>query len=233
MTATLELKYAQGVIAACKARALPHDQCQRLADIALETALTESALRMYANANNPDSLRLPHGAVGSDHGSVGLFHQQVGGARNSTANWGTTAELMDPRVSTRKFLDALPRLDWIPMTNWGAAQAVQHSAFSDGSNYRSNDALAIGIRKALWDGVVPAAHVGHPAQRIHIVAPGDTLFAIAQTWGTSLRAVEAANPHAGHPAGNFDNIRPGDQATTRSRPCPGPDATAPPAAVII
>ena len=216
MTATLglsatQITYAQGIIAACKARNLPHDQCQRLADIALETALTESGLRMYANANNPESLRLPHDAVGSDHGSVGLFQQQVGGARNSTANWGTSAELMDPELSTKKFLNALLRLDWIPMTNWAAAQAVQHSAFADGSNYRGNDALAIEIRKDLWDGVAPAARGTHPTTRIHVVVPGDTLFSIAQTWGTSLQAVEAANPRAGHPAGNFDNIRPGDQ----------------------
>jgi LysM repeat protein len=216
MTATLaltasQIKHAQGIIAACKARKLPHDQCERLADIALETALTESGLRMYANANNPKSLRLPHDAVGNDHGSVGLFQQQVGGARNSTANWGTTAQLMDPEVSTKKFLDTLLRLDWIPMTNWAAAQAVQHSAFPDGSNYRSNDALAIKIRKALWDGVAPAAPVQPAAKRIHVVVPGDTLFAIAQAWGTSLQAVKAANPHAGHPAGNFGNIRPGDQ----------------------
>ena len=216
MTATLglnatQLKYAQGIIAACKARKLPHDQCQRLADIPLETALTESSLSMYANANNPESLKLPHDAVGSDHGSVGLFQQQVGGAVNSNANWGTTAELMDPVVSTKKFLDALLGLDWIPMTNWAAAQAVQHSAFADGSNYRSNDALAIEIRKSLWDGVAPGATDVHPPKAIHIVAPGDTLFAIAQAWGVSLQAVEAANPQAGHPAGNFDNIRPGDR----------------------
>jgi hypothetical protein len=218
MTATLSLnatqtRYAHGIIAACKARKLPHDQGQRLADIAIETALTESGLRMYANANNPESLRLPHDAVGSDHGSVGLFQQQVGGAKNSTANWGTTAELMDPVASTKKFLNALLRLDWIPMTNWAAAQAVQHSAFSDGSNYRSNDAFAIRIRKALWDGVAapPPGPVAHAAKRVHVVAPGDTLFSIARTWGTALQAVKAANPHAGHPAGNFDNIRPGDQ----------------------
>lgn len=216
MTATLgltatQIKYAQGVIAACKARKLPDDQCERLADIALETALTESGLRMYANANNLESLRLPHDAVGSDHGSVGLFQQQVGGARNSTANWGTTAQLMDPEVSTKKFLDALLRLDWIPMTNWAAAQAVQHSAFSDGSNYRSNDALAITIRKDLWSGVAPAPLGAHTATTIHVVVPGDTLFSIARAWGTSLQAVEAANPRAGHPVGNFDNIRPGDQ----------------------
>jgi hypothetical protein len=105
MTATIglnakQIKYAKGIIAACKARTLPDDQGQRVADIALETALTESGLRMYANANNPQSLRLPHDAVGSDHGSVGLFQQQVGGAVNSTADWGSTSELMDPEKST-------------------------------------------------------------------------------------------------------------------------------------
>lgn len=205
-----QIQYAKGIIAACKARKLPDDQGQRVADIALETALTESRLRMYANANNPESLRLPHDAVGRDHGSVGLFQQQVGGAVNSTADWGTTAELMDPVISTRKFLDALLRLNWIPLTNWATAQAVQHSAFSDGSNYRSNDATAIQIRKTLWDDSTPQqTSSGH--QQVHIVAPGDTLFSIARAWGTSLQAVEAANPNAGHPPGNFDNIRPGDQ----------------------
>ena len=218
MTATFTLDakqigYAKGIIAACKARNLPDDQGQRVADIALETALTESGLRMYANANNPESLRLPHDAVGSDHGSVGLFQQQVGGAVNSTANWGTTAELMDPEISTRKFLDALLRLNWIPMTNWAAAQAVQHSAFSDGSNYRQHDATAIQIRTSLWGGATPAPRPspGPNDRPIHIVVPGDTLSAIARAWGVSLQAVEAANPNAGHPPGNFDQIRPGDR----------------------
>ena len=222
MTASLgltanQIKYAQGIIAACKARKLPGDQGQRLADIALETALTESGLRMYANANNPRSLKLAHDAVGSDHGSVGLFQQQVGGAVNSTADWGTTAELMDAETSTRKFLNALLKIDWLSMANWAAAQAVQHSAFPDGSNYRSNDARAIRIRKALWDGAAPAPETkthtngADTPTRFHVVVPGDTLFSIAQSWGTSLQAVEQANPKAGHPAGNFGNIHPGDR----------------------
>lgn len=208
-----QTRYAKCIIAACRARGLPDDQGQRVADIALETALAESGLRMYANANNPESLRLRHDAVGSDHGSVGLFQQQVGGAVNSTADWGSTAELMDPEISTNKFLDALLRLNWIPMTNWAAAQAVQHSAFSDGSNYRSHDAAAIQIRKALWGGSPPppAALASHTAKQVHLVEPGDTLFSIARAWGTSLQAVEAANPNAGHPPGNFDNIHPGDR----------------------
>ena len=98
------------------------------------------------------------------------------------------------------------------MTNWQAAQAVQHSAFSDGSNYRSHDATAILIRTALGDGSAasPKAFSSSIATRVHIVASGDTLFAIAQLWGVSLQVVEAANPNAGHPPGNFDEIQPGD-----------------------
>jgi LysM repeat protein len=219
MTATLglnatQIKYAKGIIVACKRRSLPRGQRKRIADIALETALTESGLRMYANVSNPESLKLPHDAVGSDHGSVGLFQQQVGGAVNSTADWGSTSELMDPVISAKKFLNALLKLNWIPLTNWEAAQEVQGSAFADGSNYRRNDAWAIAIRKALWKGATPVVavpHTVHPGQPVHIVVPGDTLFSIAGAWGTTLSAVEAANPHAGHPAGNFGDIRPGDR----------------------
>ena len=201
-----QLEYAKIIVATCKARDLPQDQGERAADIALETALAESGLRMYANANNPASLKLPHDAVGDDHGSVGLFQQQVGGAPDSTADWGTTAELMDPVISTEKFLDALLSLNWLHMTNWEAAQAVQHSAVADGSNYRRHDAEAIEIRKALWDGALQP-----PPRPVHIVVNGDTLFSIAQAWGVSLQALEAANPGAGHPPGNFDDIRPGDR----------------------
>jgi LysM repeat protein len=46
---------------------------------------------------------------------------------------------------------------------------------------------------------------------VQIVEPGDTLAAIAESWGVSLAAVKRANPRAGHPAGNFNLIRPGDR----------------------
>jgi LysM repeat protein len=143
-----QLAHARDIVAAVRLRGLS----RRHAVIAIETALTESRLRMYANRNNPASLALPHEAVGSDHGSVGLFQQQVGGARHSTANWGTTAQLMDARVSTGKFLDALAGHDLDGRTNWQAAQSVQHSAFADGRNYRANDAEAQRIVDHFWDG---------------------------------------------------------------------------------
>ena len=99
------------------------------------------------------------------------------------------------------------------MTNWAAAQAVQHSAVSDGSNYRSHDAAAIQIRKTLWgDSAPPPTPSASPTtKQVHIVVPGDTLFSIAKIWGVPLQAVEAANPNAGHPPGNFNNIHPGDR----------------------
>lgn len=138
------------------------DHRMRATDIALETALTESALHMYANGNNQQSLTLPHDAVGWDHGSVGLFQQQVGGAVNSTANWGTTAQCMDVVYSTRKFLDHLTVFNWTAMTNWAAAQKVQGSFDPSGGNYKRNDPLAIATRKALWASTPPAGTTPKP-----------------------------------------------------------------------
>jgi cell wall-associated NlpC family hydrolase len=96
----------------------------RAAQIALMTAITESGL------NND----LP-GAGGLD--SVGLFQQRV------TQGWGTTAEEMNPTDATEMFarrLLAVP--NWATMAPWLAAQAVQRSAFPDGSNYKPNWAKA-------------------------------------------------------------------------------------------
>lgn len=140
--------YAAVIVETVAAAKLP----ERAAHIALEVALTESALRMYANGHQPASLRLPHDAVGWDHGSVGLFQQQVGGAPNSTADWGTVAELMDAATSARKFLAALEKLPWRGpnTTNWHTSQQIQGSSFADASNYRRNDTRAIEIGHTLW-----------------------------------------------------------------------------------
>ena len=148
-----QLYWARRIIAVVRKypRLFTEDQRKRAADIALMTALTESALFMYANSNNPESLRLPHDRVGSDHGSVGLFQQQVGGAINSTADWGSTAQCMDVEYSTRAFLDRLTEFDWTNYSNWAAAQRVQGSFDPTGGNYQRNDSLAIATRMALWD----------------------------------------------------------------------------------
>jgi hypothetical protein len=156
-----QLAHVRAIINAVKRRGLP----STAAVIAIEAALAESGLRMYANGNNPRSLRLPHDAVGWDNASVGLFQQQVGGAPNSTANWGTTEELMNAEVSCGKFLDALQKTDWQHVSNWRACQNVQHSAYDGvprkannfngeyGGNYHAQDTHAARIVHALWDAI--------------------------------------------------------------------------------
>jgi LysM repeat protein len=196
-----QYSHAVGIVAACKRRGLP----VRGAHVALETALTESVLWMYANGHNQRSLQLPHDRVGWDHGSVGLFQQQVGGAPDSTANWGTTDELMDAVTSTGKFLDALgPLSSWQHKTNWMACQDVQRSAFSDGSNYKENDPQAIQIGDALWglspttpppvsDSGVSSASAQPETSGIYTVLPGDNLSTIAVRTGTTIAQLVALN----------------------------------------
>jgi LysM repeat protein len=195
-----QYNHAVGIVAACKRRGLP----VRGAHVALETALAESVLWMYANGRNQRSLQLPHDRIGWDHGSVGLFQQQVGGAPDSTANWGTTDELMNAVTSTGKFLDALgPLSSWQHKTNWMAAQDVQRSAVSDGSNYQAYDARAIEIGDALW-GLSPTTPppvtdsvTSTPVQPgtsgTYTVLPGDNLSTIAVRTGTTVAELVALN----------------------------------------
>jgi hypothetical protein len=84
------------------------------------TAYTESGL----NDLGPGS---------GSNGSVGLFQQR------STQGWGTEAQEENPMVATAMFVAGLLAVpDWTMMPPWLAAQAVQRSAFVDGSNYRTN-----------------------------------------------------------------------------------------------
>lgn len=153
---------ALGIIAAVKARGWD----KKAAYIAVATALVESGMRVLANGNVPDSLNHPHEALswssdglGHDHASVGMFQQQTGTAyanpgtttMGSAIGWGIPADLMDPVKSTALFLNALSNVNWTAMSNWEAAQAVQHSAFANGSNYASQDGRARSIVDTLWD----------------------------------------------------------------------------------
>lgn len=104
--------------------------------VPLMTALQESMLKMYANSGNPESLKLPHEAVGNNYDSVGMFQQRPGA-------WGNTKQLMDPVFSTRMFLGGpkKPKKDGPPgmldisgydsMPPGQLAQKVQVSAFPD------------------------------------------------------------------------------------------------------
>lgn len=113
--------------------------------VALATAAVESRFLRYANDGQgtdlaPDqrgisvSMRLPHDAVGSDHGSLGVFQQQW-------PWWGSMRQLMDPASSARLFYRALLDVPgWEGMPIGQAAQMVQKSAFP--SRYATAEPLA-------------------------------------------------------------------------------------------
>lgn len=119
------------------------DHKARACDIALAVCLAESSLRVLYNPNVQGSFAYAHDGVGHDHLSVGLYQQQV-------PMWGTAAQCMSVSRSTGLFLRELLKFDWTSLSNWSAAQRVQRSSFSDGSNYRRQDALAIITRKFVW-----------------------------------------------------------------------------------
>ncbi len=114
--------------------------------VALAVASQESGFKVYANDGlgndlQPDqvgieaSLALPHDAVGSDHGSLGIMQQQW-------PWWSPVMEqLMDPAGASRLFYDALRNVPgWTSMEVTEAAQAVQKSAHPDA--YADDEALA-------------------------------------------------------------------------------------------
>jgi TP901 family phage tail tape measure protein len=85
-------------------------------EIGIMTAITESSL-----INNP----------GGDRDSVGLFQQRP------SQGWGTYAQVSNPTYAATKFFSVLKGItDRDTMAPWLAAQAVQRSAYSDGSNYQ-------------------------------------------------------------------------------------------------
>jgi murein DD-endopeptidase MepM/ murein hydrolase activator NlpD len=104
--------------------------------VALAVAHQESGFLNYANdglgddlgflqGGVEDSLALPHDAVGTDHGSLGIFQQQW-------PWWGTMADLMNPAQAAGKFYTALLSVPgWEQLTITGAGQAVQFSAYPD------------------------------------------------------------------------------------------------------
>lgn len=91
--------------------------------IGVMTALTESSLR-----------NITHGdAAGPD--SRGLFQQRDG--------WGPLEVRLNPDGAAGLFFRALASVPgWSTMPPWRAAQAVQRSAFRDGSDYAASLALA-------------------------------------------------------------------------------------------
>lgn len=101
-------------------------------EIGIMTAITESMLR---NVNY------------GDRDSLGLFQQRP------SMGWGTAAQVTDPKYASTKFFSVLRGVTGRDaMTPWMAAQTVQRSAYSDGSNYQQywDEAMAIftkGLKK--------------------------------------------------------------------------------------
>lgn len=110
--------------------------------IAFATVYVESDWAMYANAAVPESMSIPHDAVGSDSASVGLFQQQVVGP---PWWWGDAATCMDPYKSAALFFSRLAKLDYNSDANTPGsyAQAIQQSAFPDRYDQRIADAQTL------------------------------------------------------------------------------------------
>lgn len=86
---------------------------------AIATALAESGLRNLSSG---------------DRDSVGLYQQRT------SQGWGSIDQIMNPNYSIGKFYDTLKGVG--AGDPWQRAQAVQRSAFADGSNYKAQWGLA-------------------------------------------------------------------------------------------
>lgn len=167
--------------------------------IALAVVSQESRFTMYANDGEGDdlgpdqrdvdqSLQLPHDAVGTDHGSVGLFQQQY-------PWWGTLEELMDAPTSATKFYDALLAIpDWKSLPLTVAAQRVQSSGFPDA--YADDEPLA----RRLVDALLGA---GTTTTTSTTTSPGATAGV-----GAGVAAGVVAGVHAGDDPYGLGEVQP-------------------------
>lgn len=113
-------RYVRAIIAEGQRRGITPRGIQ----IALSVALVESNLVMYANSSVPQSLNMPHEAVGHDYDSVGLFQQRC-------PMWGPVEVLMDPAKSAGLFYDRLAKLDYNSQQRspgWFAAEIQRPAA---------------------------------------------------------------------------------------------------------
>lgn len=98
---TARVPYAKAVLAEGQRRGITARGIQ----IAFSVVFVESGWKMYANAKVPESMHIPHDAVGADYDSVGLFQQR-------SPMWGPAHVLMDPTKSAGLFYDRLVKLDY-------------------------------------------------------------------------------------------------------------------------
>lgn len=145
--------YARAVIKAGKdagvtARGIAIGLATVLVETASATAGSPAPIKMWANSRVPESLALPHDAVGSDGFSVGLFQQQVVKGSNGAWWWGDAATCMDSYKSAQLFFERLKRLSYndAGRSPGSFAQAVQQSAFPDRYDQRFADAQGLYAR---------------------------------------------------------------------------------------
>jgi cell wall-associated NlpC family hydrolase len=117
-----------------------------VARISLMTAYDESRL-------------LDLGPESGNDGSLGLFQQRI------TEDWGTAAQEENPTDATRMFVKALLALPgWRQLSPWAAAQEVQRSADSSGSNYERYWQLSATLLRAIdADATTSKCGAGNPS----------------------------------------------------------------------
>ena len=142
---------------------------QAAALIGLMVGMDESSLTNDANENVPLSEQNPNKEGDGDNGtSLGVFQQQI------ADNWSTIssnvndtnaiAQLMTPAYAAEAFFGSPPGANvptalqkglqnisgWESMPPWVAAEAVQHSATLDGSNYEIFVPQATSLLSQYW-----------------------------------------------------------------------------------
>lgn len=130
---------------------LSEDERKRALDCMLACVRAESRFYNRGSDKIPESHQYADpGWSGNDYDSVGLFQQRPRWSGSAyDYGWGTVKQCMNVDHAAGIFLDNLLNV-WRGRSNWLAIQAVQRSAFDDGSNYRAHDAWAIRLRKAIW-----------------------------------------------------------------------------------
>jgi peptidoglycan DL-endopeptidase CwlO len=122
-------------------RGLSEEQAAN-AEVVVSTAMADAAedplaARIAVMVSYTESGLDDLGPLPGNAGSLGLFQQRA------SQGWGTPAQEMNAAAATAMFVSRLLAVPgWRTRPPWTVAQAVQRSAFADGSNYRGNWVLA-------------------------------------------------------------------------------------------
>lgn len=180
------------------------------AKVAITVALTESTLFNYASPRVSGSIAIvPNDGYppsGGDLDSVGLFQQRTA--------WGPLADRMNPAKSATMFFNGGQAgqhglkdiTGWQIMPVQQAAQAVEQSQFSDGSNYLKQASLATEVVSQLGLSSVTCTKgtTGNGMAAVPFVGPIDGVQSEPDPTGTggmltkatlaAYNAVKAAHP---------------------------------------